>query len=217
MHLQAYWEFSVGIPIQDPSENVPDMSASQTSTPAGPTGASTKIAELVTAVFAVVATTLITGPLVFLFAFGNFFGTAPVLTYILMYFSSYIGIQVALPASVINAAIVSLLARRGYDAPLVSLLSGAIIGAAVPIIAPLQEPPSHGASAVEMAAQQPAGFLGCIIAGALMGLLYWAIAVWWQRQRRLSREAAAASKSVPALLPTKRGQRIPWDGRIPKE
>jgi hypothetical protein len=196
---------------------VTDESKPQTSAPVNTAGTPPIIPELVTALFGIVATSLIAGPLVLLFAFGNHFVTTPPFTYIVMYFSSYVGIYVSLPASVINAAIVSLLARRGYDAPLVSLLSGAFIGAAVPIIAPVQEPASTGASAVEMVARQPTGFLGCIVTGALMGLLYWLIAVWWQRQQRLAREAAAPPKAMLALPLTKRDRRIPWDGRIPRE
>jgi predicted membrane-bound spermidine synthase len=167
----------------------------------------------------IVRTSLAAGPTVALMTFGgHVVGSPSVAAPLIIGTAAFFGIFFSLPASVINAAILSVLVRFGLDDVRVSILSGALIGLAIPLIISNHDEKT-AASAARITGTQPVGLLVFAATGALMGGLYWMIAVRPQRRRRLAFEAAAMREFVRAVRETgqERSGRIPWDGRIPPE
>jgi hypothetical protein len=124
--------------------------------------------------------------------------------------SAPVGFLIALPAALANAIMLTFLAREGADSLPVSLLSGALTGVLVHAIKPRISDFLHG-TAVAHAPPSPDLATNAVfaLAGAIMGLLYWLIAIRPQRVARLS--APLDELSAPHR---KSARRVPWDGRL---
>jgi hypothetical protein len=125
--------------------------------------------------------------------------------------SFVVGLSISWTAALINAAVLSVLARFRVDALPVSLFSGALIGLWARTMV------GHGKIGAPETwnALVPFG-----ATGALMGALYWLIAIWPQKRRRLANESVSTRSLDRAAQDTfqrKRDRRIPWDGRVPPD
>jgi hypothetical protein len=93
------------------------------------------------------------------------------------------GISISLPAAVINAAVLLLLARFRVDALPVSLFSGALIGMLTRSFV------FHDSAKIsahsELGSDHPHEFVAFVGTGALMGALYWLVAILPQRHCRV--------------------------------
>jgi hypothetical protein len=125
------------------------------------------------------------------------------------------GLPISSAAALINAVVVSLLARFRADALPISVVSGALVGG-LWVQTVLAQGRSTGASETGTITLQ--GFVLFGTTGALMGALYWLIAILPQRRRRLARESVSAlDQAAQVALKRKRDRRIPWDGRVPPD
>jgi hypothetical protein len=125
------------------------------------------------------------------------------------------GLPISATAALINAVIVSLLARFRADALPISVVSGALVGG-LWVQTVLAQGTSTDASETGTITLQ--GFFPFGAIGALMGVLYWLIAILPQRRRRLARKSVSAlDQAAQDALKRKRDRRIPWDGRVPPD
>lgn len=167
-------------------------------------------------------TSLAAGPLVAVFTFGDHIvGGSPAAAPLIIGGAAFVGIFLSLPAAVTNAILLSLLARFGVDALRVSVLCGGMIGLAVAIFLSTLGDERHAAvAAAKVGTSQPAAFLVYAVTGALMGALYWLIAIRPKQRRRLILEAAALrelAQTVQDAIERKQVRRVPWDGRVPPD
>lgn len=164
----------------------------------------------------IVLTSLAAGPTFALMAFGgHIVGSTSVAGPLIIGVSAFFGILLSLPASVINATIVSALVRFGLDDVHPSIISGAIIGSTIPIIVSTHDDRAATASA---AGPELAAFVTYAVTGALMSLLYWMIAVRPRRRQRLALEATAMREFANSVQEqARRAPRVPWDGRLPSD
>jgi hypothetical protein len=171
------------------------------------------VTDLFRAVAGIVLTAMAAPLIVSIHLFG------PLLLYypgpIILYVSYVAGLSMSAAAALVNAALLSLLARFRADALPISLVSGGLIGLWVP--AALK---GRSARAPETGAMTVEGFVPFGATGALMGALYWLIAIWPQRRRRLAREPVSSrnlDQAAQDAVQRKRDRRIPWDGRVPPD
>jgi hypothetical protein len=124
------------------------------------------------------------------------------------------GLSISSAAAIINAAALSLLARFRADSLPISLVSGGLVGLWVPtalVQGRSTDTPETGIMTLQ-------GFFPFGATGALMGVLYWLIAILPQRRRRLARESISTlDQAAQDALKRKRDRRIPWDGRVPPD
>jgi hypothetical protein len=170
------------------------------------------VTDLFRAVTGIVLTAMAAPLIVSVHLFG------PLLLYypgpIILYVSYVAGLSISAAAALVNAAILSLLARLRADALPISLASGGLVGLWVPT-ALMQ---GRNVRASETGGMALEGFVPFGATGALMGALYWLIAIWPRRRRRLARECVSSrnlDQAAQDAVKRKRDRRIPWDGRVP--
>jgi hypothetical protein len=171
------------------------------------------IADLFRAVTGIVATAMAAPLILSAYYFGQLLLLYPTAT-IMLGASYMVGLPVSSMAALINAIILSLLARFRFDALPVALASGAIVG----VLARTHVLQSRVVAAMETNSMSVQELLPFGTTGALMGGLYWLIAILPVRRRRLTQESAEARDRVRAAQDAtsrKRDRRIPWDGRVP--
>jgi hypothetical protein len=126
------------------------------------------------------------------------------------------GLPISSAAALINAAIVSMLAWFRADALPISLASGGLIGLwarAVVVQKRIGIGPETGTTSLDE-------LFPFAATGAVMGGVYWLIAILPQRRQRLVQESVKRRDLDQAAQDTgirKRGRRIPWDGRVPPD
>lgn len=139
------------------------------------------ITDLFRAISGIVLTAMATPLILSVYLFG------PLLIQLpgpIIFSASYVvGLPISAVAALVNASALSLLARFRADALPISLLSGGLVGLLVTTAL------AHGrsADASETGIVTLQGFVPFGATGALMGALYWLIAILPQRRRRLAR------------------------------
>lgn len=171
------------------------------------------IADLFRAITGIVATAMGAPLILSAYYFGKillYYPTAPVV----LGASYMVGLPVSSLAALINAIILSLLARFRLDALPVALAFGAIIG----VLARTHVLQSRVVAAMETSTTSLQELLPFGTAGVLMGGLYWLIAILPVRRRRLTQvsvEARDRDRAAQGAANRTRDRRIPWDGRVP--
>ena len=168
------------------------------------------ITDLFRAIAGIVLTAMATPLILSLFFFGPLLIQLP--GPIILSASYVVGLPISVAAALVNAAVLSLLARCRADALPISLLSGGSVGLLVTTAL------VHGRSAggAETGIMTLQGVVPFAATGALMGALYWLIAILPRRRRRLAHEPVSSlDRATQDALIRKRDRRIPWDGRVP--
>ena len=173
------------------------------------------IFDAIGVVAGIAVTSLAAGPVLSLFIFGRLATDWPANLFILG-FSATFGLLASFPASLVNAAVLSVLARFKLDAFPISLIVGSTVG----LLTAAYIEHGHATGVANAKPINPEIFIPYAVTGALMGALYWVIAILPGKLYRAGREAASAQpleQAIQNAIEQKRDRRIPWDGRIPPE
>jgi hypothetical protein len=171
------------------------------------------VTDLFRAIAGIVLTAMAAPLVVSVYWFG------PILMYypgpIIFAVSFMAGLSISSVAALVNAAILSLLAWFRVDALPISLISGGLVGLWVPTVLMF----GRSAGAAESGIVTLQGFVPFGATGALMGVVYWLIAILPQRHRHLAHGSASSRNLEPAqeAFQRKRDRRVPWDGRVPPD
>jgi hypothetical protein len=173
------------------------------------------IADLFRATAGIVLTAMAAPLILSVFLFGQLLAYYPMAP-IIVGAAFMVGLSISAAAALLNAVVVSLLARFRIDALPISLTSGGLVGlwARTVIVQ------GRTATSQQTAAMSLHEFIPFGATGALMGGLYWLIAILPQRRRRRAHESVSSQsldQAVQDTIKRRRGRRIPWDGRVPPD
>jgi hypothetical protein len=172
------------------------------------------VADLFRAIAGIVLTAMAAPPIVSLFLFRQlavFYVTAP----FILTASHLVGLSISSAAALINAAILSALARFRVDSLPISLVSGGLIGLWAQTIVGDGRTGAPETGTLSLSVLVPFG-----ATGVLMGGLYWLIAILPPRRRRLAQESVSSrspDQAPQGAFKQNRDRRIPWDGRVPPD
>ena len=173
------------------------------------------ITDLFRAIAGIVLTAMAAPPILSVFLFGQVLAYYPMAP-IILGAAFMVGLSISSAAALLNAVVVSLLARFRVDALPVSLVSGGLVG----LWARTVVVQGRTGTAPETGTMSLHEFIPFGATGALMGGLYWLIAILPQRRRRRAQESVSSQsldQAVQDTIKRRRGRRIPWDGRVPPD